>query len=65
MIIIVANYKAGKDAAQGFKNKYNGEVVDEIYVPLGQLDYAAETSRSPRQTPKPFTPSFGGMGAGL
>src|SRR5579863_2511991 len=45
VIIIVANYQAGKDAAQGFKNKFTGgDVVDEIYVPLGQLDYSAETS---------------------
>jgi branched-chain amino acid transport system substrate-binding protein len=45
VIIIVPNYQAGKDAAAGFKHKFQGEVLDEIYVPLGQLDYSAELSR--------------------
>ena len=45
VIIIVPNYQAGKDAAAGFKHKFTGEMLDEIYVPLGQLDYSAELSR--------------------
>ena len=45
VIIIVPNYQAGKDAAAGFKHKFTGEILDEIYVPLGQLDYSAELSR--------------------
>src|SRR5579872_7030148 len=44
-LIIVPNYQAGKDAAAGFKHKFTGEIVDEIYVPLGQLDYSAELSK--------------------
>jgi branched-chain amino acid transport system substrate-binding protein len=63
VIIIVANYQAGKDAAQGFKNKFTGDVVDEIYVPLGQLDYSAETSKIAAANPEAiyaFLP--GGMG---
>src|SRR5271154_1518459 len=63
MIIIVPNYQAGKDAAAGFKHKFQGEVLDEIYVPLGQLDYSAELSRIAAAGPDAifaFIP--GGMG---
>src|ERR1700691_6190656 len=41
VIIIVPNYQAGKDAAAAFKHKFSGEILDAIYVPLGQLDYSA------------------------
>ena len=47
----------------GFKRTYAGEFVDEIYVPLGQLDYAAELSRIAAAKPDAvfvFLP--GGMG---
>jgi branched-chain amino acid transport system substrate-binding protein len=63
VIIIVPNYQAGKDAAAGFKHKFMGEVLDEIYVPLGQLDYSAELSRIAAASPDAifaFIP--GGMG---
>jgi branched-chain amino acid transport system substrate-binding protein len=63
VIIIVPNYQAGKDAAAGFKHKFSGEVLDEIYVPLGQLDYSAELSRIAAASPDAifaFLP--GGMG---
>jgi branched-chain amino acid transport system substrate-binding protein len=63
VIIIVPNYQAGKDAAAGFKHKFTGDIVDEIYVPLGQLDYSAELSRIAAAKPDAifaFLP--GGMG---
>ncbi len=63
VIIIVPNYQAGKDAAAGFKHKFTGQVLDEIYVPLGQLDYSAELSRIAAASPDAifaFLP--GGMG---
>ena len=63
VIIIVPNYQAGKDAAAGFKHKFTGEIVDEMYVPLGQLDYSAELSRIAAASPDAifaFLP--GGMG---
>jgi len=63
VIIIVPNYQAGKDAAAGFKHKFTGEILDEIYVPLGQLDYSAELSRISAANPDAifaFIP--GGMG---
>ncbi len=63
VIIIVPNYQAGKDAAAGFKHKFTGEVLDEIYFPIGQLDYSAELSRIAAASPDAifaFVP--GGMG---
>jgi branched-chain amino acid transport system substrate-binding protein len=63
VIIIVPNYQAGKDAAAGFKHKFSGEIIDEIYVPLGQLDYSAEMTRIAATNPDAifaFIP--GGMG---
>src|SRR5919197_3237145 len=38
--IMAPNYQAGKDALTGFKRYFKGEVVDEVYVPLNQLDYS-------------------------
>ncbi|MDR3421639.1 MAG: ABC transporter substrate-binding protein [Xanthobacteraceae bacterium] len=63
VIVIVPNYQAGKDAAAGFKHKFTGEILDEIYVPLGQLDYSAELTRMAAAKPDAifaFLP--GGMG---
>ena len=63
VLLITPNYQAGKDAAAGFKRKFAGEILDEIYVPLGQLDYAAELSRIAAAKPDAifvFLP--GGMG---
>ncbi|MBR0565045.1 ABC transporter substrate-binding protein [Azoarcus sp. L1K30] len=43
--LVAPNYPAGKDALTGFKRLYKGEVADEIYTKLGQLDYAAEIAQ--------------------
>src|SRR5436305_8167585 len=43
--IMAPNYQAGKDALAGFKRYFKGEIVDEVYVPLNQLDYSAELPR--------------------
>ncbi len=45
VFIMAPNYQAGKDSLAGFKRYFKGEVADEVYVPLGQLDYSAELSR--------------------
>jgi branched-chain amino acid transport system substrate-binding protein len=61
--LIAPNYQAGRDALAGFKSAYKGEVVDEIYVPLNQLDYSAELSKISASAPDAiyvFLP--GGMG---
>src|SRR5437868_5788728 len=61
--IMAPNYQAGKDALTGFKRYFKGEVLDEVYVPLNQLDYSAELSRIAAAAPEAvfvFLP--GGMG---
>jgi len=61
--IMAPNYQAGKDSLAGFKRYFKGEVVDEVYVPLNQLDYSAELSRIAAAKPDAifvFLP--GGMG---
>jgi branched-chain amino acid transport system substrate-binding protein len=63
VFLIAPNYQAGKDSLAGFKNSYKGEVVDEIYTPLGQLDFSAEIARIAAAKPDAlfiFMP--GGMG---
>ena len=61
--IMAPNYQAGKDALTGFKRHFKGEVLDEVYVPLNQLDYQAELTRIAAAKPDAifvFLP--GGMG---
>jgi branched-chain amino acid transport system substrate-binding protein len=63
VFLIAPNYQAGRDALAGFKSYFKGEIADEIYVPLGQLDYAAELSKISAAKPDAiyvFLP--GGMG---
>jgi branched-chain amino acid transport system substrate-binding protein len=45
VILVAPNYQAGKDAAVGFKTFFKGEVADEIFTQLGQLDFSAELAR--------------------
>jgi len=61
--LMAPNYQAGRDELAGFKNNFKGEVADEIYVPLNQLDYSAELSKIAAASPDAifvFLP--GGMG---
>ncbi|GAA5618807.1 aliphatic amidase expression-regulating protein [Brucella sp. NBRC 12951] len=63
VVLIAPNYQAGKDALAGFKHSYKNEVAQEIYVPLGQLDYSAELAQIAAEQPDAvyaFLP--GGMG---
>lgn len=62
-VLLAPNYPAGKDALTGFKRLYKGQVVDEIYTKLGQLDFAAELAQVRAAKPQAvyiFQP--GGMG---
>ena len=45
MVIVAPNYPAGRDHLNGFKRLYEGEVVDEIYTQMGQIDYATEIAQ--------------------
>ena len=61
--LVAPNYPAGKDAISGFRRFYKGNVADEIYTKLGQLDYAAELAQIRSKKPDAvyiFLP--GGMG---
>jgi branched-chain amino acid transport system substrate-binding protein len=63
VFIMAPNYQAGKDSLTGFKHDFKGEIVDEVYVPLGQLDYQAELTKIAAAKPDAifvFLP--GGMG---
>ena len=43
--IIAPNYQAGRDALNGFKSRFKGEVVNEDYVPLNQMDMQSEIAK--------------------
>jgi branched-chain amino acid transport system substrate-binding protein len=61
--LMAPNYQAGRDELSGFKHNFKGEVADEVYVPLNQLDYSAEISKIAAAAPDAifvFLP--GGMG---
>src|SRR5205814_2314560 len=40
VFLMAPNYQAGKDALAGFKAFFKGEIADEVYVPLNQLDFS-------------------------
>ena len=61
--LLAPNYQAGKDSLAGFKRFYKGNVADEVYTKLGQLDYSAELAQIRAAKPEAlyvFLP--GGMG---
>src|SRR5215468_4359833 len=63
VFLMAPNYQAGKDAIAGFKRYFKGDIADEVYVPLGQLDYSAELTKIAAASPDAifvFLP--GGMG---
>jgi branched-chain amino acid transport system substrate-binding protein len=45
MFALAPNYQAGKDLVAGFKRDYREPLVDEIYVPLNQMDFSAELAQ--------------------
>jgi branched-chain amino acid transport system substrate-binding protein len=51
VIGMAPNYQAGKDFIAGFKRNYKGEVIDEIYTPLNQLDFSAELAQVAAKNP--------------
>jgi len=63
MALIAPNYPGGRETLQGFKRRYAGAVVEEIYTKLNQLDYSAEIATLRNAKPDAvfyFLP--GGMG---
>jgi branched-chain amino acid transport system substrate-binding protein len=43
--VLAPNYQAGKEAIEGFKRFFKGEIVGEIYTRLDQTDFAPEMAR--------------------
>ncbi|WP_135465931.1 ABC transporter substrate-binding protein [Crenalkalicoccus roseus] len=66
VFLMTPNYQAGRDAMAGFKSRFRGEVVDEVYVPLTHLDFSAELARIAAARPDAlFTFMPGGLGVNL
>ncbi len=64
--LLAPNYQAGKDMVGGFKKHFKGEIADEVYTPLGQLDFSAELARIAAAKPDAFFVFMpGGMGVNL
>ena len=64
--LMAPNYQAGRDAIAGFKTHFKGEVLDEAFVPLNQLDFQADLARIAAAKPDvvfAFMP--GGLGVNL
>ena len=45
MVIMAPNYQSGRDALNGFKRAYKGEILAEIYTKLDQSDFSVELAR--------------------
>lgn len=45
LYLMAPNYRAGKDAVEGVKRYFKGEVVGEVYTKINQPDYAAELTQ--------------------
>ena len=61
--LMAPNYQAGKDALAGFKRLYKGNVADEVYTTVNQLDYSAEITQLRAAKPDAVYVFYpGGMG---
>ena len=61
--LMAPNYPAGQDAITGFKRFYKGKLNQEVYVKLGQLDFAVELAQLRAAKPEAVYVFFpGGMG---
>ena len=45
VVLLAPNYQAGRDALEGFKRAYKGQVIGEIYTKLDQTDFSVELAR--------------------
>jgi len=63
MYLMAPNYQAGKDALAGFKRFYKGDVLDEVYTAIGQMDYSVEIAQLQQAKPDAVYVMYpGGMG---
>ncbi|NKC33702.1 ABC transporter substrate-binding protein [Falsiroseomonas selenitidurans] len=66
VMLLVPNYQAGRDSVAGFKSEFKGEVVEEMFTPLTQMDFSAELARIAAANPDAlFTFMPGGLGVNL
>lgn len=49
---LTPNFVGGKDKISGFKRFFKGEIADEIYTPLNQLDFSAELTQVSSSNPQ-------------
>lgn len=63
VMLLAPNYQAGRDAMEGFKRNYKGEVIDEIFSQVNQPDYSVEISQVSSKKPDAIYTFYpGGMG---
>jgi branched-chain amino acid transport system substrate-binding protein len=63
IVALAPNYPAGKDEIAGFKRTYKGELAEELYTPLTQLDFSAEFAQVAAKKPDAVFAFFpGGLG---
>lgn len=61
--LMAANYQAGKDALDGFKRTYKGQVIGEAYTQVNQPDYSVEIANLSAAKPDAIYVFYpGGMG---
>lgn len=61
--VLAPNYQAGKDAINGFKRYFKGQILDEVYTQVNQPDYAAEIAQAAAAKPDAVYVFYpGGMG---
>ncbi|KQW55953.1 ABC transporter substrate-binding protein [Variovorax sp. Root411] len=61
--VMTPNFVGGKDKIAGLKRFYKGEIVDEVYTPLNQLDFSAELTRLGAARPEAVFAFYpGGLG---
>ncbi len=61
--VMAPNYQAGKDAINGFKRYFKGQILDEVYTQVNQPDYAAEIAQATAAKPDAIYVFYpGGMG---
>jgi branched-chain amino acid transport system substrate-binding protein len=66
VITMVPNYQAGKDAVAGFKSTFKGEIAQELYTSLQQLDFTTELTTIRNAKPDAFWAFMpGGLGVAL
>jgi branched-chain amino acid transport system substrate-binding protein len=60
---LTPNFVGGKDKIAGLKRFFKGEIVEEIYTPLNQLDFSAELTKVTTAKPEAVFAFYpGGMG---